>query len=245
MRVTNMGDFLRRRVELVLICILVVLVALLYETRGKAHRVTEAEGGGGLVLILDAGHGGEDAGAIGVNGVYEKDLNLQIAYRLAALAEEAGYSVLMTRTDDRLLYKEEENIKGHRKEYDLKNRLEISEQYPTGILISIHMNSFSSSRYSGLQVWYAETEGSMALAQSIQGEVKKQLQPDNHRAIKAAGSSMYLLYHSTHAAVLIECGFLSHEQECALLTTENYQKELSYAIFCGIMEYVKKLDSTS
>ncbi len=190
-------------------------------------------------VILDAGHGGEDGGAVGKGGVREKDLNLTITLRLAELLREAGVDVILTRDEDRLLYKEEENIKGHRKEYDLKNRLAVAEENPEALFISIHMNTFSSPRYAGLQVYYAKTAGSQALAESIQSTVREQLQPENTRKIHAASSSIYLLDKAVGRAVLVECGFLSNEAECERLTQKDYQDRLCFSLFCGIMKYIE------
>nr|MBE6545713.1 hypothetical protein [Oscillospiraceae bacterium] len=138
------------------------------------------------IIIIDAGHGGEDPGAVGVNGSYEKDLNLDIALEIGRMLEEKGYIIVYTRTDDRLLYTEEENIKGIRKISDLKNRCKVAERYPESMFISIHMNSFGSEKYSGLQVYYSEkNDQSRNLADSIQNKVRDNLQPDNNRVIKA------------------------------------------------------------
>ena len=192
------------------------------------------------IVILDAGHGGEDGGAVGKNGVREKDLNLEITLRLATLLREAGVNVILTREEDRLLYKEAENIKGRRKEYDLKNRLAVAEANPEALFVSIHMNTFSSSQYAGLQVYYAKTEGSAALAECIQGAVRDRLQPENTRKIHVASSAIYLLDKAVGRAVLVECGFLSNAAECERLTQKDYQDRLSFSIFCGIMEYIEK-----
>ncbi len=190
-------------------------------------------------VILDAGHGGEDGGAVGVNGAVEKDINLAVALGLAELLRDAGVRVILTREEDRLLYSEEENIKGHRKEYDLKNRLAVAKENPEALFVSIHMNTFSSSRYSGLQVYYARTEGSAALAERIQGAVRERLQPDNTRKIHAASSSIYLLENAVGKSVLVECGFLSNPRECELLSQKDYQSRLCFSVFCGIMEYIE------
>jgi len=188
------------------------------------------------VIVIDAGHGGEDCGTVSADGTLEKDLNLAVAEHLAALFRSAGYRVVMTRTEDRLLYTEEQNIKGQRKQYDLKNRLLISEEYENGILISIHMNSFPSQKYSGTQIWYANDNVSQRLAQTVQSEIARTLQPDNHRTIMRSTQDLYLLSRSTHPALLIECGFLSNEAECARLRTEEYQKRLSFVIFYAMMK---------
>ena len=202
-------------------------------------KTIDAMAASGACVILDAGHGGEDGGAVGCNGVLEKDLNLSVAFGLAARLREAGVEVILTRAEDALLYGEAGNIKGHRKENDLKNRLAIAEKHPDALFVSIHMNSFSVPKYSGLQVYYAGTEGSCALATCIQRAVRDRLQPENKRSVHAAGSSIYLLDHAVGRAVLVECGFLSNPEECVKLSQKDYQSELCFSIFCGIMEYIK------
>lgn len=192
------------------------------------------------IIIIDAGHGGEDPGAVGVGGILEKDINLQMALEIGKAFEEKGYIVVYTRTDDRLLYTEEQNIKGIRKISDLKNRCKVAERYPGSIFISIHMNSFGSSKYSGLQVYYSEeNEESRGLADSIQNKVVSDIQKDNNRTIKP-GKDMYILEHIGNPAVLIECGFLTNKAECEKLSEKEYQKELSFSIVCGIIEYIEK-----
>ncbi len=192
------------------------------------------------LIIIDAGHGGEDSGAIGVDGSLEKDLNLEYALEIGRLLEEKGYVTVYTRTDDRLLYKEEENIYGIRKISDLKNRAKIAEKYPESLFLSIHMNSFGASKYSGLQVYYSENnEASQQIANSIQNKVKDTIQPDNNRVIKN-GKDMYLLENISNPAVLVECGFLTNEEECKKLSEKEYKNQLCFSIVCGIIEYMDK-----
>ncbi|MBP3591048.1 MAG: N-acetylmuramoyl-L-alanine amidase [Clostridia bacterium] len=192
------------------------------------------------IYVLDAGHGGEDCGTIGQNGVYEKDLNFEITMELGSQLTELGYTVVYTRTEDKLLYTEAENIKGLRKIYDLKNRVKVAQSYSDATFISLHMNSFSDPKYSGLQVFYSENNAvSYQLAASIQGQVKEKLQPKNNRSIRA-GDGLYLLENLSCPAVLIECGFLSNPVECEKLCEKEYQKQLCFAILCGIMETESK-----
>lgn len=195
------------------------------------------------IVIIDAGHGGEDSGAVGVNGTMEKDLNLQVANKLGEYLENAGFTVIYTRTEDKLLYTEEQNIKGFRKIYDLKNRLAVAESYPNAYFISIHMNSFGQEKYSGLQVYYSpKNEQSRILAESVQSEVKNRVQPDNNRVVKN-GKDLYLLENSENTAILIECGFLTNEKECNSLCEKEYQKELCFSILCGIISYENKISN--
>ena len=188
------------------------------------------------VFILDAGHGGEDCGAIGKNGAYEKDLNFAITMELGRQLSDLGYTVVYTRIEDKLLYNEEENIKGLRKIYDLKNRVRIAEGYHDATFVSLHMNSFSDPRYDGLQVFYSgNNEESYALAVSVQTQVKEKMQPSNNRSIRE-GAGLYLMENLSCPAILIECGFISNPSECEKLCEKEYQKQLCFAILCGIID---------
>ena len=170
------------------------------------------------IIVLDAGHGGEDCGAVGKTGVYEKNLNLDITFQIGGLLKSNGYEVIYTRTNDSLLYTEEQNIKGIRKISDLKNRVKIAEQYPDAVFISIHMNSFGDSKYSGLQVYYGTKDSkSYDLAKSVQSTVRDMLQETNNRKVKR-GDKIYLLENVSAVSVLIECGFLSNADECEKLS---------------------------
>ena len=194
--------------------------------RGALHVQRGSETAAPLqrTVVLDAGHGGEDGGAVGVNGVLEKDINLAVVRLVGELLEKEGVCVIYTRTEDRLLYTEEQNIKGKRKMYDLRNRLQIAEGTEGAILVSIHMNKFSSPSVKGLQVWYGKgNENSRLLAEQIRAAVKKELDPTNRRAVKSAGDDIYLLARSTRPAVLIECGFLSNPEECEKLSQDDYK----------------------
>ena len=189
-------------------------------------------------IILDAGHGGEDGGATGVNGVLEKNLNLSLTKTLAALLRSAGYHVVETRTEDTLLYSPDAK-KGHKKQSDLENRLALTKEYPNSVLISIHMNTFPNDTCRGTQVWYSESDpDSFALATAVQARVRDLLQPQNNRKIKAATSSIYLLRHATTPAILVECGFLSTPDECEALCEDTYQKQLALSIFSAICEKI-------
>jgi N-acetylmuramoyl-L-alanine amidase len=241
-------DFCKKRMSTTIVSILLVSTILIACSIGVVTQLFQdelyLESADAIpydkIIILDAGHGGEDPGAIGVTGVYEKDLNLQLVQEIGKALEEKGYIVVYTRTNDRLLYNEDQNIKGIRKISDLKNRCQAANKYPDSILVSIHMNSFGDGRYSGLQVYYSPGDNnSRLLADKIQSSVKESLQKDNNRVIKQ-GDGMYLLENTEPTAVLIECGFLTNKTECEKLSQKEYQKELSFSIVCGIIEYVEE-----
>lgn len=190
-------------------------------------------------VIIDAGHGGEDGGAVGEDGTAEKDINLDVAANLRDLLSSCGINVIMTRTEDVLLYDRSVDYMGRKKILDLRARMRIAEENPGAIFVSIHMNSFPLTQYHGLQVWCApDSPDSLALASSVQSAVRESLQPDNDRRVKTAGSNIYLIHENPNTAILIECGFLSNPEECRRLSDENYRKELSFLIFSAIIEHL-------
>ena len=225
------------------LCLFVCVTLLFSYVGGRssfllADIVTKTTARNAPVIILDAGHGGEDGGATGVNGVLEKELNLSLSQKLGALLQMAGYTVIQTRTQDRLLCAED-TPRGHRKQGDLAGRLAIASEYPDGVFISLHMNTFPNDSCRGTQVWYTQNDAeSIDLANAVQSRIKETLQPNNNRKVKAATSSIYLLRHATTRAILIECGFLSTPTECELLSSEAYQKALALSIFSAICDKI-------
>lgn len=195
---------------------------------------------GAITYIIDAGHGGEDAGAIAPDGTLEKDLNLEIAYLVADLLELNGKSVKMTRTEDTLLYDYYGDLKdytGQKKVYDLKNRLKIAEENENPLFVSIHMNKFSIPKYKGLQVYYSKnSKESAVVARAIKESNALYLQPENKREIKMADSSIFVLDRIKAPAVLIECGFLSNVEELSLLKDENYRAKLALTVFYALSD---------
>lgn len=199
---------------------------------------------GDTIIVIDAGHGGEDGGAIGTNGVYEKNINFEISLNLYKLLKCSNFSVVLTRDKDILLYDTNTNYVGRKKALDLAKRLEIAQSYENCIFISIHQNSFSDSKYSGLQVYYSKNNGdSLLLAETIQKTTKEYLQSQNTRKVKSADKNIFLLHQLTSPAVLIECGFLSNPEECDLLSTEEYQLKMATVIYLSIMEYFENLEN--
>ena len=221
-----------------------VLLLLLFSARTVSSGTVETVAIPPPTVILDAGHGGPDGGANGVNGVHEKDLNLAMVLLLAELFRGEGVEVILTRSDDALPITEEQDRSGHRKRWDVTNRIGFTKLYPDALFVSIHMNLFPVEKYSGLQVWYAKTPGSAELAETVRRRVTAELQPDNKRQCKKADRSIRLLDEAGCAAILVECGFLSNRAECEKLCSPDYQRELSFSIFCAIMEYVNQRNGT-
>lgn len=186
------------------------------------------------LIVIDAGHGGEDGGAISCTGKLESQLNLEIALRLNDLCHLLGYETKMIRTTDISVYTEGKTIAA-KKASDLRQRVKIANETPNSIIISIHQNTFSDSRYSGAQVFYAKTAGSKELANILQRKLTL-IDPQNHRREKEAGS-VYLMQHLQNTGILIECGFLSNPKEEAILQNASYQKMLCAVIVSSLCEY--------
>ncbi len=188
-------------------------------------------------LIIDAGHGGEDGGAVNENGVLEKDINLIISNDTADLLMLCGFEVTKTRNNDTSLSTDEDTVRA-RKVADMKKRLEIFNSSSQNVIISIHQNKFEQEKYNGTQIFYSpNNEKSKTLAENIKFSVKSQLQNDNERECKQADSNIYLLKNATQPAVIVECGFISNKAECEKLLSDTYQKQMSYAIATGFLDY--------
>lgn len=187
-------------------------------------------------VIIDAGHGGVDGGATSCTGALESQLNLEIALRLEELMHLLGYDTVMIRRTDISVYTEGETIAA-KKVSDLKQRVKVVNETKGGILISIHQNQFSDSRYSGAQVFYAKGEQSKSLATKLQSAFVGSLNPGSHRKAKQA-SGVYLMEKITNPGVLIECGFLSNLKEEALLREPQYQKKLCAVIGATISSHL-------
>lgn len=183
-------------------------------------------------IVLDAGHGGRDDGCSGVNGVKESEVNLAITKKVKALLEDYGCRVVLTRKDEKGLY--EENVDNY-KLSDMAKRLEIIEKEKPNFVISIHQNSYSDSNQKGAQAFYQEgDELGQALAEKMQTQLFAQLPNARENANKG---DYYILNESEYPGIIVECGYLTNEEEEMLLKTSEYQTKVAYAIVCGIVRF--------
>lgn len=178
--------------------------------------------------VIDAGHGGVDGGATSCTGVLESNLNLQIALRLEDMMHLLGLDTVMIRTTDTSVYTQGTTIAAQ-KVSDLKERVRIINETPNAVLVSIHQNTFSDSRYDGAQIFYAPDEDSKDLAKAMQLALIQTLNPGSKRAPKNS-KGIYLMQNIRRCGILIECGFLSNPEEEAKLRSDAYQKSL-----CGVI----------
>ena len=187
-------------------------------------------------IVIDPGHGGEDGGAVSCTGRMESEYNLAISRRLDDLLHLLGYRTRMTRTSDVSIYTTGSTL-AQKKVSDLKERVRIVNETGNALLVSIHQNQFSDSRYSGAQVFYAKTAGSKDLGQKLQAELVAALNPGSNRKSKPV-SGVYLLENIPCAGVLVECGFLSNPQEEAMLRNTDYQKKLCCVLAATLHQYL-------
>ncbi len=190
-------------------------------------------------VVIDPGHGGEDGGAVSVSGIKESDINLQICLRMDDLFHFFGIPTVMTRREDVSIYDATANTVSEKKVSDLKNRAAIVMNTPGALFVSIHQNMFSDGKYSGAQVFYAPTERSTELAESMQESLREHIDPSNHREAKKS-EAVWLMEHISCTGVLVECGFLSNVEETQKLKSDDYQKKLTCVIASQIMQYLPK-----
>ena len=181
------------------------------------------------VVLIDPGHGGFDPGMVGEAGTIEKDINLEIALRLQALLEQGGSTVILTRNTDEAL--------ARTKSRDMDARRILANTSHADVMISIHQNSYPSENVTGTQVFfYEDSEPSRALAKLIQAETRAFLGQTNNREAKSS-TSYYILRQTEVPAVIVECGFLSSPREARLLSDDEYQERMAWAIYQGIVKF--------
>ena len=190
-------------------------------------------------IIIDAGHGGEDGGAVSADGTEEAKINLAIAHTAADLAHFLGWQVCMTREEDVSLHDNSAQTIREKKVSDLKNRVELCNSFDNCVLISIHQNSLPSAKsVRGAQVFYGNSEGSKELALSIQNVLNQTINNGRSKEIKYI-SGNYLMKHVLPPAILIECGFLSNAEETELLKSKNHQRKLALSIIAAVTIHLK------
>lgn len=228
------NGFSAYKIAIVLFCVLLetVFVCCFVVLPIRNARQTDVKGEG-FVIVLDAGHGGEDSGVVGkVTGVKESELNLKTCKVLKSVLEERGATVVMTRKDDNGLYGLA--TKGF-KLRDMERRREIIIDAKPDLVVSIHMNKFSSPSRKGAQVFFQKgDQKSKVLADSIQ----RALNAFSGNGYAALSGDFYICRCTDVPSVIVECGFLSNPEEEKLLSTAEYRKKLANEIMRGIFLYL-------
>ena len=189
-------------------------------------------------LVIDPGHGGEDGGAVAVSGNPESGINLEIAQKTDQLCGLYGVHVFMLRQEDISLADPEAKTLREKKRSDLKKRVEIVNQTPNGVLLSIHQNNYPSASSHGAQVFFHKDEQSRLWAEQMQELLRTRIEPENTRKAAQIPDSVYLMKNVTCCAVLVECGFLSNPEEDALLESPAYQTRLAAVLTASYLQFI-------
>lgn len=190
------------------------------------------------VIVLDAGHGGADGGAVSADGTPEDDINLAIVLRLRDLFALMGRQTVLTRTGEASLADPDSATLRQEKVSDTKNRVALINSVANGCLISIHQNTLPGHpTVHGAQVFYGKVTGSDARAVTVQQTLNNAINVDNEKTAKTIGGDIYIMAHVNCPAILVECGFLSNSAETRLLLSPEYQTKLAAAICCGYLQY--------
>lgn len=189
-------------------------------------------------LVLDAGHGGIDGGAISDSGLKESDINLQIALKTEALVRFLGIDTVMTRETDT----DKSDNKAYSEHDNLVQRVKLANSTENAVLISIHQNKFPSAVVSGAEVMYSDNDDSKVLGLITQGNLVTLLDSSNRRVARPAPKELLLTSSVECPTILVECGFMSNPQEVQKLASNDYQLKLA-AILAG--SYIQFLNNTA
>ena len=224
-----------RKKAIELLMAVLLLVGAFFLSKEGAELVSKELSQDAKVIVVDAGHGGIDPGVIGIGGLKEKDINLQIAKKVKKKLEKEGYTIVMTRTKDEGLYDENTNNK---KVQDMQNRCNLIKEKKPVMTISIHQNSYPDASVCGPQVFYFthSVEGAK-LGKSIQDQLNTDLELARPR-VEKGNSTYYLLKKSEGILTIVECGFLTNPDEAAKLQTKEYQDKVAEAVCQGVLEYL-------
>lgn len=225
---------MRKKIELILVMLTLaglVMVSKKLEKYVNSDKVEKKE----YTVVLDAGHGSSDSGKVGINGVLEKDINLSISKKTKKYLEKKGICVIMTRNKDESLA---EGENGNRKVQDMKARVKRINDTKPDLAVSIHQNSYHEESIHGAQVFYYEHSESGEKDARILQEALLAVDPDNTRQVKA-NTTYYLMKRTEVPILIVECGFLSNQEEAEKLASEDYQKEIAKAIANGIESCLK------
>ena len=220
---------------------LAVAIAVLFILFGKSTNLSSAFSSGKTdkpVLVIDAGHGGEDGGAVSLSGIYESELNLDIALRMAALSGLTGIKYTLTRDSNDISYPDSAKTVSSRKKYDQRKRVELINDTSNAVLISVHQNFYPHKSPHGPQSFYAKNVGSDSLAELIQSSMNSYLCPSNRRIAMPVAKNIFMYKNVTCPAVLVECGFISNPEESKLLETETYRLKIAAVLTCAYLQYL-------
>ncbi|MFI3313182.1 MAG: N-acetylmuramoyl-L-alanine amidase [Eubacteriales bacterium] len=215
------------------VLVIAMAIGLFYGAKQSAAEQVASLEASPIIVVIDAGHGGMDGGAVSVTGALESQINLKIAQKADYLLVFCGFNTKMIRNSDISIHEDSAQTISEQKVSDLKQRVEIVNATPKAVLLSIHQNTFPESKYHGAQVFYADTAESQSWAEWTQNSLVSNLDTTNNRKAKLS-SKVYLMEHINCDGILVECGFLSNETEELNLQTDIYQTKLALAMADGL-----------
>lgn len=228
----------KRYIALTALCCVVLagMSFVLWQGRGATASVFSPRDEVPVTVIVDAGHGGEDGGAVAKDGTIESKINLEVAQKLNAVLLFAGQNTRMTRTEDVSIHSPGTETMHQRKVSDLQNRVALVNGTEHAVLISIHQNSLPSSlKTHGAQVFWNTVEGGDLLARMVQQRLNLSVNSGNEKVAKKIPSTIYLMKNVTAPAIIVECGFLSNAEETVRLQEASYQRKLAISIAAGYL----------
>lgn len=231
-----------RKSNVILIGLIFALLLAIYSLNMNADTQASIVAGNehrGKIVVVDAGHGGEDPGKISnYSGLKEKELNLKVAFMVKKLLEDDQYTVIMTREEDKLVYSEGTTNIYNKRLQDLTRRKEIMDNSGAQAVVSIHMNSFQETQYYGAQTFYPpNSEDSLKLATCIQDALREIVDKGNKRQPQEKKDQIVILKNLKTPTTIVECGFLSNAEEERKLATDEYLMKIAEAIKKGIDDY--------
>ena len=228
---------MKKRILLLVISFGLIVFITLYGAKDVKFVQTMAFPVTNKVIVIDAGHGKPDSGAENEKGVSEEAINLKIALKLQQYLESSGATVLLTRSDENGIYELDSKTITQKKVSDIKNRVKIANESSADIYVSIHLNKIPQGQYWGWQTFYnGQNKKSKELADCIQKNLNATISNDNKRETKKL-DTIYIMKNVEIPIALVECGFLSNEQEAQKLEQDEYQSKLAWGIYDGIMDY--------
>ena len=235
----------KKRIQVILSCLIMGLFAFSFQVAENNNNAIEpknivettATPVSGKVVVIDAGHGVPDEGAESSTGTTEAETNLKIALKVQNLLEQSGCTVILTRSDENAIYDIDSKTLKQKKISDIRNRVKIGNESSADIFVSIHLNKIPQSQYYGWQCFYKPNdENSIKLAKELQENLNKSIQKENKRVAMKL-DTVYIMKHVEIPISIVECGFLSNQEEEKQLLDDSYQNRLAWGIYNGIQEY--------
>lgn len=192
-------------------------------------------------VVLDAGHGSPDGGAVGANGTQEKDINLDIVLKLQEILENRGFEIILTRSGDSGVFDSSAKTIHEKKISDMNNRRDIINSGKADLFVSIHMNAFGNKNAEGLHIFYSRNHPEAEPLANLMQEKISDITGAKTHEVKIASDTLYLMKNPMPPAILAECGFITNPEEEKRLNDEEYRAKIAFAIADAISEYAEKM----